>query len=113
MKLLGTSKVSTDNKITVVKEAAEIFDLKEGDLLAFYEDDDRGVYLKKASFTDIAEAFEALELLKKHYDKMQKPAVVDIPRLKHSMDGMLAAETNLDKKDAMAVINRYFLNKWG
>jgi AbrB family looped-hinge helix DNA binding protein len=38
-KLLGTSKVSTDNKITIVKDAAKILGISQGDILAFYEED--------------------------------------------------------------------------
>lgn len=37
-KLLGSTKVSTDNKVTIVKNASELLDIKKGDLLAFYEE---------------------------------------------------------------------------
>lgn len=38
-KLLGTSKISTDNKITIVELAAEKMDIKKGDRIAFYQQD--------------------------------------------------------------------------
>lgn len=107
MRLLGTSKVSTDNKITVVKEAAELFELVEGDLLAFYEYE-KNIILKKASFRGVSEIFSAFELLKKKYDNLQKPDKIDIPRLKNSMDTLLTIETKLDKKDVQDIINKYF-----
>jgi hypothetical protein len=50
MSLIGTSKISTDNKITLIKDVAELLDISEGDLVAFYHDDqskDR-ILLKKA-----------------------------------------------------------------
>ncbi len=40
-KLLGSTKVSTDNKVTIVKNASEILEIKRGDLLAFYEENGR------------------------------------------------------------------------
>jgi hypothetical protein len=38
-KLLGSTKVSTDNKVTLIKNASEILEIKKGDLIAFYEED--------------------------------------------------------------------------
>lgn len=38
-KLLGSTKVSTDNKVTIVKDAASILKINRGDILAFYEED--------------------------------------------------------------------------
>jgi len=35
-KLLGTTKLSTDNKMTLIEQAAEIMNAKKGDLIAFY-----------------------------------------------------------------------------
>ena len=49
MKLLNTSKVSTDKKITIIKEAAEKLKISEGDILGFYEDDRGNIILKKVS----------------------------------------------------------------
>ena len=46
-KVLGTSKVSTYNKITLIKEVASKLGVKEGDLIAFIEDGDK-IYIKKA-----------------------------------------------------------------
>ncbi len=45
-KLLGSTKVSTDNKITIVKKASEILKIEKGDILAFYEENAR-VYIEK------------------------------------------------------------------
>lgn len=38
MRLLGTSVVTTDNKITLIERAAERMGIKKGDLIAFYDD---------------------------------------------------------------------------
>jgi len=40
-RLLGSTKVSTDNKVTVVKNASEILKIRKGDLIAFYEEGGR------------------------------------------------------------------------
>lgn len=45
-KLLGSTKVSTDNKVTIVKNAAELLGVNKGDILAFYEEKGR-VYIEK------------------------------------------------------------------
>lgn len=45
-KLLGSTKVSTDNKVTIVKKASEILVIKKGDLIAFYEEEGK-IYIKK------------------------------------------------------------------
>ena len=45
-RLLGSTRVSTDNKITIVKEAASILAINKGDILAFYEEDGR-IYIEK------------------------------------------------------------------
>lgn len=45
-RLLGSTKVSTDNKVTIVKNAAEILGVNKGDILAFYEEEDR-IYIEK------------------------------------------------------------------
>jgi hypothetical protein len=45
-RLLGSTKVSTDNKVTIVKNASELLDIKKGDLIAFYEEDGR-IYMEK------------------------------------------------------------------
>lgn len=46
-KVLGTSKVSTYNKITLVKEVVSKLGVKEGDLVMFVEEDGK-IYIKKA-----------------------------------------------------------------
>ena len=45
-KLLGSTKVSTDNKVTVVKDAAVLLKLGKGDILAFYLENGR-IYIEK------------------------------------------------------------------
>ncbi len=37
-KLLGISKLSTDNKMTLIERAVEILSAKKGDIIAFYEE---------------------------------------------------------------------------
>lgn len=48
MKLIGTSKTSTDNKITIIKEVAQKLKIKQGAIVAFYEDEKGNVVIKKA-----------------------------------------------------------------
>lgn len=48
MKLIGTSKISTDNKITIIKEVAQKLKIEQGDMIAFYEDEKHNIILKKA-----------------------------------------------------------------
>jgi bifunctional DNA-binding transcriptional regulator/antitoxin component of YhaV-PrlF toxin-antitoxin module len=45
-KLLGSTKVGTDNKILFLKNAAELLDLKKGDMVTFYEENGK-VYIEK------------------------------------------------------------------
>jgi len=45
-RLLGSTRVSTDNKITIVKEAASVLDVKKGDIVAFYEDNGK-IFIEK------------------------------------------------------------------
>jgi len=45
-KLLGSTKVSTDNKVTIVKDAAVILKVSKGDIIAFYQENDR-IYIEK------------------------------------------------------------------
>ena len=47
MKLINTSKVSTDNKITIVKKAAEKLNLSKGDIVGFFEDENKNIVIKK------------------------------------------------------------------
>lgn len=47
MNLLGTSKISTDNKITIIKDAAKKLKIEQGDLIGFYNDDVGNVVIKK------------------------------------------------------------------
>jgi len=45
-KPLGTSKVAIGRKISLIKAVADKLGADEGDLIVFYEDDDR-VYIEK------------------------------------------------------------------
>lgn len=45
-KLLGSTRVSTDNKVTVVKDAAIFLKIDKGDILAFYLENGR-IYIEK------------------------------------------------------------------
>jgi len=45
-KLLGSTKVSTDNKVTVVKDAAAILKINRGDVIAFYQEMGK-IYIEK------------------------------------------------------------------
>lgn len=46
-KLIGVSRLSTDNKMTLVEEAAKVLEAKKGDLIAFYEEKGR-IILRRA-----------------------------------------------------------------
>jgi bifunctional DNA-binding transcriptional regulator/antitoxin component of YhaV-PrlF toxin-antitoxin module len=41
MKLLGTSKLSKGSKTTIIKAVLKKLNLKEGDLIVYYEEDDK------------------------------------------------------------------------
>lgn len=43
---MGSTKVSTDNKITIIKNATEILKTGKGDMIGFYEENGR-VYIEK------------------------------------------------------------------
>ena len=45
-KLLGTTRVSTDNKVTIIKDAVSILGINKGDMLVFYEENGK-VYIEK------------------------------------------------------------------
>jgi bifunctional DNA-binding transcriptional regulator/antitoxin component of YhaV-PrlF toxin-antitoxin module len=47
MNLLGSSKISTDNKVTIIKDAAIKLKIKQGDMLGFYGDDKGNIVIKK------------------------------------------------------------------
>ncbi len=49
--LLGTSKVTRFNKITLIKEVAKELNIKEGDLIAFWKEGNR-IYITKAKITE-------------------------------------------------------------
>jgi len=46
-KVLGTSKISTYNKVTLIKEVTSKLRLKEGDLIMFVEEDGK-IYIRSA-----------------------------------------------------------------
>ncbi|WP_290597105.1 AbrB/MazE/SpoVT family DNA-binding domain-containing protein [Archaeoglobus sp. JdFR-39] len=48
MKLLGTSTVSKGYKTTIIKAVIEKLNLKEGDLIAYFEDENGKVVITKA-----------------------------------------------------------------
>ncbi len=45
-KVLGTSKISSNNKITLVKEVTSKLDIMEGDLVMFVEEEDGRIYIR-------------------------------------------------------------------
>jgi len=45
-KLVGSTRVSTDNKVTIVKDAATILKIGKGDILAFYQENGR-IYIER------------------------------------------------------------------
>jgi hypothetical protein len=45
-RLLGSTKVGTDNKILFLKDAAEILGVKKGDVVTFYEEKGK-IYIEK------------------------------------------------------------------
>lgn len=45
-KLLGSTKVSTDNKVTIVKDAAAILKINKGDIIAFYQENGK-IYIER------------------------------------------------------------------
>jgi len=45
-KLLGSTKIDPDNKVTIVKNAAKIIGVNKGDILSFYEIEGK-VYIEK------------------------------------------------------------------
>jgi bifunctional DNA-binding transcriptional regulator/antitoxin component of YhaV-PrlF toxin-antitoxin module len=40
-KVIGTSKISTDNKMTLIEPVAEKLGIQKGDTLVFYEDNNQ------------------------------------------------------------------------
>ncbi|MFZ3167410.1 MAG: hypothetical protein WA130_07320 [Candidatus Methanoperedens sp.] len=49
MELINTSKVSTDNKITLIKEVADMLHIKKGDTVGFFKDDKGNIELKRVT----------------------------------------------------------------
>lgn len=47
MNLLGLSKISTDNKVTIIKDAAQKLKIKQGDMIGFYNDDKGNIVIRK------------------------------------------------------------------
>lgn len=52
MKLLGYTKVSVNNSITLTTEAKEMLNISRGDTIAFYEDNG-SVMLKKVNLVPV------------------------------------------------------------
>ena len=46
-KLLGTTKLTTDKKMTLIETAAEKMKAEKGDLIAFYEENGK-IFIEKA-----------------------------------------------------------------
>jgi len=53
MKLLNTSKVSTDNKITVIKEVADKLKITKGDMIGFFEDENKNIIVQKVTIKSV------------------------------------------------------------
>jgi AbrB family looped-hinge helix DNA binding protein len=47
VKCLGSSKVSTNLRVKIVKEAADELEVEEGDRVLFYKDDKGQIIIKK------------------------------------------------------------------
>ncbi len=47
MKLLGSSKVSSKLRLSLIKAAADKMEVKEGDIILFYEKEDGEIVIKK------------------------------------------------------------------
>ena len=45
-KLVGSTRFSTENKVTIVKDAATILKIGKGDILAFYQENGR-IYIER------------------------------------------------------------------
>ncbi|MFO7967476.1 MAG: AbrB/MazE/SpoVT family DNA-binding domain-containing protein [Archaeoglobaceae archaeon] len=45
-KVLGTTKISKNNKITLVKEVTSRLNIKEGDLVMFVEEENGRIYIR-------------------------------------------------------------------
>ena len=46
LNLLGSSKVSANQKITIIKKANKLLQVKEGDIITFYADASGNVVIK-------------------------------------------------------------------
>lgn len=55
MKILGTSKVSTQTKVTIIEEVAEILNINVGDRLVFLISDSKDIIIKKLSDVETKE----------------------------------------------------------
>ena len=51
MKLINTSKVSTDNKITLIKEVSDKLKTSKGDIIGYYLDEKENIVIKKVSIS--------------------------------------------------------------
>lgn len=115
MELLGTTKISTDWKITIIKNAAELLGLQQGDILAYYLNSNNGdcsIILKKAAkASSVSEVLDALTKIEKMYNIIQKPDKMDIIRLKESIETRLTIDTKLEKDDINLIINKYFKSR--
>ena len=51
--LLGTSKIGSGNKITLIKKAKDFLRAKNGDLIAFYLTHDNEIVIKKIDLSEL------------------------------------------------------------
>ena len=53
-KVLGTSKISKQNKITIIEPALKTLDVCTGDLLVYYEDENKNIMIKGSKHGGVA-----------------------------------------------------------
>jgi len=58
MKLIGTSKVSTYNKTTIIEDVVKILNLKSSDSIAYLKSKSGNIVIMKLSDVDIMEQLE-------------------------------------------------------
>lgn len=61
IKIIGTSKVSAQNKVTIIEEVAEKLNVVPGDVIAYLETFDADIVIRKLSDIEIKEKDEGVE----------------------------------------------------
>ena len=51
--LIGTSKLGSGNKITLIKKVNDFLGAKNGDLIAFYRTHDNEIVIKKIDLSEV------------------------------------------------------------